>query len=110
MAGPPAPDRRSGREDEPGWRRAGWSARATGRGVDAMHRRWLKIRKRLVRSLVPLVRLASPRAASRAMTALGWIEHALVPGARLRHDQAVTRWSNHFGGQWDVRAVSRELA
>jgi KDO2-lipid IV(A) lauroyltransferase len=75
-----------------------------------MTRRWHKVRKTLVRSLLLPLRAASPRTASCALATLGRIEHVLVPGTRLRHDAAVRRWAHHFGAPWDESRVSRDLA
>ncbi len=68
-----------------------------------MRRRWLKIRKTLVRRLLPLLRWMSPTAASRIVAGIGRVEHALVPLWRLHHDEPVRRWSAHFDSGWDVR-------
>jgi hypothetical protein len=75
-----------------------------------MGRRWQKLRKRLVRLLLPPLRAISPRVAARGLAAIGKAEHALLPGHRIRHEAAVREWAAHFGCGWDVRRIGRELA
>lgn len=76
-----------------------------------MHDRWRKIRKSVVRSLIPVLRaFFPPQRAARVVTALGKAEYTLVPGTRVRFDRAVERWGHHFGRRWDVARLGRELA
>lgn len=75
-----------------------------------MAARMLKLRKRIVRWLLPLLRAGSPRTAARLLAGFGRVEHDLLPGVRRRQVEVVKRWSWHFGCDWDVALVSRELA
>jgi lauroyl/myristoyl acyltransferase len=75
-----------------------------------MQARWLKLRKNLMRALVPALRWLPPRAALRLIGGIGRAEYALVPPSRRRHDEAVRRWVGHFGHPWDVARVGRDLA
>jgi phosphatidylinositol dimannoside acyltransferase len=75
-----------------------------------MERRWLNLRKGLLRSILPVVRLLPPRAASRFVASIGRAEYSRVPTVRIRVDAAVTRWGHHLGHRWDVAAVGGELA
>ncbi len=75
-----------------------------------MSRHWHKIRKTLVRAVMPVLRTMSPHATARVLTALGRLEYALVPGTRLRHDAAVHQWAHHLGCRWDEPRISRDLA
>ncbi len=75
-----------------------------------MRRRWLNLRKGLLRSILPALRVLSHRSASRVVAGIGRLEYALVPGLRTRLDEAVGRGSHHLGCCWDVARVGRELA
>lgn len=75
-----------------------------------MAARLLKLRKRMVRWLLPLLRAGSPRTAARLLAGFGRAEHDLLPAVRRRQTDAVKRWSWHLGCDWDVARVSRELA
>jgi KDO2-lipid IV(A) lauroyltransferase len=76
-----------------------------------MGRRWQKLRKGLVRLMLPPLRAWSPRAAARGLAALGKAENRLSPRNRVRHEAAVRHWAAHFGCRnWDVRQLGRELA
>lgn len=75
-----------------------------------MQRRWLNIRKALLRLILPAVRALPPRAASRFVAGIGRAEYAMGRSLRLRFDRAVRRGADHFGARWDVPALGRELA
>lgn len=75
-----------------------------------MASRLIKLRKRIVRWIVPLLRAGSPRTGARLLAGAGRLEHDVCPGVRRRHAEVVRRWSAHFACDWDVAAVSRELA
>lgn len=75
-----------------------------------MQRRWLKIRKALLRLILPAVRALPPRTASRFVAGIGRAEYAMGRTLRLRFDRAVRRGADHFGVRWDVPEVGRELA
>ena len=75
-----------------------------------MRRRWLNLRKGLLRSILPALRVLSHRSASRVVAGIGRLEYSLVPGLRTRLDEAVGRGNHHLGCRWDVAAVGRELA
>ncbi len=75
-----------------------------------MQRRWLKIRKALLRLILPAVRALPPRTASRFVAGIGRAEYTFGRGLRVRFDGAVRRGAAHFGTSWDVAEVGRELA
>jgi KDO2-lipid IV(A) lauroyltransferase len=75
-----------------------------------MRRRGLNIRKGLLRTIMPALRLLPPRAATRLVAAIGRVEYALLPGLRGHYDRAVARAGDDLGGRWDVAAVGRALA
>jgi KDO2-lipid IV(A) lauroyltransferase len=75
-----------------------------------MQRRWLNIRKGLLRMILPVLRALPPRIATRFVAGIGRAEYQMLPGFRIRLDQAVERGGHHLGCRWDVPAVGRELA
>ncbi|GAC1465065.1 MAG: hypothetical protein NVSMB9_04340 [Isosphaeraceae bacterium] len=75
-----------------------------------MERRGLNIRKVLLGTILPVLRLLPPRLASRMIAKIGHTEYALLKGLRHRVDQAVVHGSHHFGGNWNVTEVGRALA
>src|SRR4051812_43759681 len=75
-----------------------------------MRRRWLNIRKGLLRSILPALRLLPHRSAARIVAGIGRLEYSLVPRLRVRYDEAVGRVGHYLGCRWDVAAVGRELA
>ncbi|CAN5883158.1 hypothetical protein BH23PLA1_BH23PLA1_38850 [soil metagenome] len=75
-----------------------------------MRRRWINVRKRILRTLLPALRLLPPRAATKMVGDIGRVEYALVPGLRASYNLAIAREGRHFGDPWDVKAVGRELA
>lgn len=75
-----------------------------------MQRRWLNLRKALLRLILPALRALPPRAATRIVVGIGRAEYAMGRSLRLRFDRAVSRGAEHFGERWDVPALGRELA
>jgi lauroyl/myristoyl acyltransferase len=75
-----------------------------------MERRGLNVRKVLLGTILPLLRKLPPRIASNMVAGIGRTEYILIKGLRLRVDQAVLQGSHHFGRDWDVREVGKELA
>lgn len=75
-----------------------------------MERRGLNIRKVLLGTILPLLRKLPPRTASNLVAGIGRTEYALLSGLRHRVDAAVTHGRLHFGRDWDVARVGRELA
>ncbi len=76
-----------------------------------MDRRGERLRKRLIRGLLPALRVVPPRLASRLVARIGRVEHDLSPGLRDRCDSAVARGRAYFGpGPWDAPGLSRSLA
>lgn len=75
-----------------------------------MHRRGLNVRKRLLRTILPLLRALQPDRASRWVAAIGRSEYALVPRLRVRFDEAVRRGEQHFHTSWNVPEIGKALA
>src|SRR5438876_11868883 len=75
-----------------------------------MERRGLNVRKVLLGTILPLLRRLPPRIASNMVAGIGRTEYILIKGLRLRVDQAVLQGSYHFGRDWNVREVGKELA
>jgi phosphatidylinositol dimannoside acyltransferase len=75
-----------------------------------MERRGLNIRKVLLGTILPLLRKLPPRTASNLVAGIGRTEYALMKGLRHRVDAAVSHGRHHFGRDWDVTSVARELA
>lgn len=75
-----------------------------------MQRRWLKVRKALLRLILPAVRALPPRAASRFVAGIGRAEYTMGRALRVRFDRAVSRGAAHFGTHWDVAEIGRDLA
>lgn len=75
-----------------------------------MDRRGLNVRKVLLGSILPILRKLPPRLASNMVAGIGKTEYAVLRGLRLRVDEAVRHGGHHFGREWDVRQVGRELA
>ena len=75
-----------------------------------MDRRGLNIRKVLLGTILPLLRRLPPRVASNMLASIGRTEYSLLRGLRHRVDTAVTLGQHHFGKQWDISLVGRELA
>ena len=75
-----------------------------------MERRGLNIRKALLGTILPLLRKLPPRVASNMVAGIGRTEYTLLRGLRHRVDTAITQGSHHFGKDWDVRHLGRELA
>ncbi len=74
-----------------------------------MRRRWINIRKQILRTLLPALRLLPPKVATRLVGEIGRVEYALVPGLRASYDSAILREGHHFGDPWEVSTVGREL-
>ncbi|WP_165065792.1 lysophospholipid acyltransferase family protein [Paludisphaera rhizosphaerae] len=75
-----------------------------------MDRRGVKVRKRFLRGALPLVRLLPLPTAARIVSGIGRLEHRMNRGLRLRFDEAVARGGRILGCDWDVPAVSNQLA
>lgn len=75
-----------------------------------MARRWQKIRKGMVRALVPALRVCSPRLASRILSQMGRVEQAIFPPVRLRFATAIEQWQTQLEGDWDRAEMIRDLA
>ncbi len=75
-----------------------------------MERRGLNIRKVLLGTILPLLRKLPPRTASNFVAGIGRTEYALLKRLRHRVDAAVMQGGHHFGRDWDVTRVGRELA
>lgn len=75
-----------------------------------MERRGLNVRKVLLGTILPLLRKLPPRVASNMVAGIGRTEYALLRGLRQRVDQAVALGGHHFGKNWDIQQVGRELA
>ncbi len=75
-----------------------------------MDRRGVKVRKRLLQGVLPVVRLLPLPTAARVVSGIGRLEHRMNRELRLRFDRAVARGGDALGCRWDVPAVSRSLA
>lgn len=75
-----------------------------------MKRRWHNLRKGLLRSALPLLRLLPPRTATRLVGHLGTAEYRLMPGVRGYIDQAVEREALLLDASWDLGRVGPSLA
>lgn len=75
-----------------------------------MDRRGLNIRKVFLGAFLPILRKLPPRVASNMVASIGRTEYFLLKGLRHRVDQAVLQGKHHFGRDWDVNEVGRELA
>lgn len=75
-----------------------------------MRRRWHNLRKGVLRTALPLLRLVPPRAATQWIGHLGHVEYALIPGVRGHFVGAVAREKIQLAADWDTDAVARELA
>jgi len=75
-----------------------------------MQRRGLNIRKVLLGTILPLLRKLPPRVASNMVAEIGRTEYSLLRGVRHRVDRAVTYGQHHFGQNWDVPRIGKELA
>lgn len=75
-----------------------------------MERRGLNVRKVLLGTVLPLLRRLPPRVASNMVAGIGRTEYAMLKGLRHRVDQAVIHGSHHFGREWNIQEIGRELA
>jgi KDO2-lipid IV(A) lauroyltransferase len=75
-----------------------------------MERRGLNIRKGFLKVFLPMIRALPLPVASRFVSGIGRMEYRLSHHLRQSFEQAVARGRAVLDGQWDVRAVSRELA
>jgi KDO2-lipid IV(A) lauroyltransferase len=75
-----------------------------------MERRGLNIRKGFLRLWLPMIRSLPLPVASRFVSGIGRMEYRFSHRLRDEFRQAVARGRSLLGCQWDVPAVSRELA
>lgn len=75
-----------------------------------MDRRFQYLRKRLLRIILPALRLLPPRRSSPLVSAFGPIEYALNGGLRARYHAGLRRAADHFRADWDVPALARDLS
>ncbi len=75
-----------------------------------MERRGLNIRKGFLKAVLPVIRTLPLPMASRVLVGFGRLEYRLSPVLRRSFQEAVERGCSVLGCQWDVRAVSQELA
>jgi KDO2-lipid IV(A) lauroyltransferase len=75
-----------------------------------MERRGLNIRKALLRAVLPAVRGLPLPVASRLVSGIGRMEYRICAGVRRRFCKAVAAGQWALRSEWDVPAVSQELA
>jgi KDO2-lipid IV(A) lauroyltransferase len=75
-----------------------------------MVRRWLSVRKGMLRSVLPVLRLLPLPAASRLIAGIGRTEYVVLAGLRRAYHAAVERGGRHLECSWDVASISRDLA
>ena len=75
-----------------------------------MERRGLNIRKGFLKAVLPVFRTLPLPVASRFVSGIGRLEYRLSHELRQSFDEAVAQGRSVLDCQWDVRAVSRELA
>jgi KDO2-lipid IV(A) lauroyltransferase len=75
-----------------------------------MERRGLNIRKGFLKAVLPLFRNLPLPVASRFVSGIGRMEYRLSQSLRQSFNDAVAQGQSVLNGQWDVPAVSRELA
>ncbi len=75
-----------------------------------MDRKWLNVRKGLLRSILPVLRLLPLPTASRMIAGIGRTEYFMLSGLRAAYKSAVDRGRAELGCDWDVPKVSLELA
>lgn len=68
------------------------------------------LRKRLLQTILPALRLLPTKMATRTVAAIGRTEFMLNPPLRARFGAAVRRGADHFGCRWDVPDLARRLA
>jgi phosphatidylinositol dimannoside acyltransferase len=75
-----------------------------------MERRGLNIRKGFLRAVLPVIRTLPLPMASRVLVGFGRMEYRLSGVLRRSFEEAVEHGSSVLGCQWNVPAVSQELA
>jgi len=75
-----------------------------------MERRMLNVRKQLLRTVLPIFRYLPLPLASRMIAGIGRTEYHLMAKLRLAYRDAVGRANTSLGCNWDVDAVSLDLA
>jgi phosphatidylinositol dimannoside acyltransferase len=75
-----------------------------------MERRGLNIRKGFLRAVLPIFRTLPLPVATRFLTGIGRMEYQLSRSLRQTFQNAVAHGRSALDGEWDVPAVSRELA
>src|SRR5437762_5141874 len=75
-----------------------------------MERRGVNIRKGFLKVFLPMIRALPLPMASRFVSGIGRMEYRVSHRLRAAFQQAVARGRAVLDGQWDVPAVSRELA
>ncbi|MBV8555447.1 MAG: lysophospholipid acyltransferase family protein [Planctomycetaceae bacterium] len=75
-----------------------------------MERRWLNVRKFLLRRALPGFRMLPLPLASRMIAGIGRTEYRMYPRLQQGYQEAVTRAGEILGCTWDVPAVSLDLA
>ena len=75
-----------------------------------MERRWLNVRKFLLRRTLPVLRMLPLPLASRMIASIGRTEYRLYPRLQQGYQAAVTRAREILGCAWDVPTVSLDLA
>jgi lauroyl/myristoyl acyltransferase len=75
-----------------------------------MERRGLNIRKSFLRAVLPMIRGLPLPVASRFVSGIGRMEYRLSKRLRTSFNDAVEEGQSALKCQWDVAAVSRELA
>jgi KDO2-lipid IV(A) lauroyltransferase len=75
-----------------------------------MERRGLNIRKTVLRAVIPMVRVLPLPVASRFISGIGRMEYRCNKRLRASFRHAVSHGQSALDCQWDVGAVSRELA
>jgi len=75
-----------------------------------MERRGLNIRKGFLKAVLPMIRTLPLPVASRFVSGIGRMEYRLSQRLRRTFHDAVAHGRSVLDGQWDIPAVSRELA
>jgi phosphatidylinositol dimannoside acyltransferase len=81
-----------------------------GWGESSMERRGLNIRKGFLKAVLPLIRTLPLPMASRFLVGFGRLEYRLSRVLRKSFQEAVEHGRSVLGCQWDVPAISQELA
>jgi phosphatidylinositol dimannoside acyltransferase len=75
-----------------------------------MERRGLNIRKGFLKAVLPMIRTLPLPVATRFVSGIGRAEYRFSERLRRSFDDAVAKGRSVLKGEWDVPAVSRELA